>query len=143
MSPKVLVVEDEADIRLTFRIILQTAGYLVVEASTGEDALSTIGSMVPDAIILDLQLPGIDGWQVLTTMRQEGLAPSTPVIIASANDDPNLRARANEFGCFEVFAKPFSAEGLRDTLARVLSFTSPDGTTNSAESWTAAARVGP
>jgi CheY-like chemotaxis protein len=121
VSFRVLVIEDEPDIMLTFRIILQTAGYLVIEAPTGEDALSTIEWMVPDAIILDLQLPGIDGWQVLETIQEQGLVPNTPIIIASANAEPDQHSRAGELGCFEVFSKPFSAEALRETLARVTS----------------------
>jgi len=78
MSATVLVVEDEADVMLTFRIVLQTAGYKVVEACTGEDALALLESFVPDAMIVDLRLPGIDGWQVLASIRQAGLLAHTP-----------------------------------------------------------------
>jgi two-component system cell cycle response regulator/two-component system cell cycle response regulator DivK len=120
MSGTVLVVEDEADVMLTYRIILQTAGYDVVEATTGEEALSILDQLVPDAMILDLRLPGIDGWQVLATIRLAGLLATTPIVIASANALPGQQARADELGCAEVFTKPFSAETLLVTLARVL-----------------------
>ena len=70
MKGTILVVEDEPDLMLTFRIVLQTAGYVVIKASTGEDALFAIETVVPDAVILDLRLPGIDGWQVLAAIRQ-------------------------------------------------------------------------
>ena len=120
MSDTVLVVEDEPDLMLTFRIILQTAGYSVIGASTGEDALSILETVVPDAVVLDLRLPGIDGWQVLAEIRRGNLLPDTPIVIASASAEPDQRLRAFELDCFEMLAKPFSAEDLRRTLCRLL-----------------------
>jgi CheY-like chemotaxis protein len=120
MKGTILVVEDEPDLMLTFRIVLQTAGYVVIKASTGEDALSAIETVVPDAVILDLRLPGIDGWQVLAAIRQVDLLRNTPIVIASANAEAGERLRAQELGCAEMLTKPFSAEELRDTLDRVL-----------------------
>ena len=120
MNATVLVVEDEADVMLTFRIILQTAGYRVVEASTGEEALLILDNLVPDAMILDLRLPGIDGWEVLAVIRQTGLLPKTPIVIASAHAHPDQRRRAEQLGCTAMFTKPFSAEELRHTLREAL-----------------------
>jgi CheY-like chemotaxis protein len=120
MKGTILVVEDEPDLMLTFRIVLQTAGYVVIKASTGEDALFAIETVVPDAVILDLRLPGIDGWQVLAAIRQVDLLRNTPIVIASANAEAGERLRAQELGCAEMLTKPFSAEELRDTLDRVL-----------------------
>jgi CheY-like chemotaxis protein len=127
MTQSVLVVEDEVDVMLTFRIILQTAGYAVIEASTGEDALTVLESTVPAAMILDLRLPGIDGWQVLATVRRLGLLQESPIMIASANAETEQRRRAAELGCEEMFIKPFSAEELLRTLSRVLAPTGPSG----------------
>ncbi len=120
MKGIVLVVEDEPDLMLTFRIVLKTAGYMVIDASTGEEALSALETVVPDAIILDLRLPGIDGWQVLAAIRQADLLPETPIVIASANAAADERSKAFEFGCAEMLTKPFGAEELRTTLDRVL-----------------------
>jgi len=120
MKGTVLVVEDEPDLMLTFRIVLQTAGYEVIKASSGEDALSVLATVVPDAVILDLRLPGIDGWQVLAAIRQGDRPPGMPIVIASANAEAGERIRAQEFGCSEMLTKPFSAEQLRSTLERVL-----------------------
>jgi CheY-like chemotaxis protein len=93
---------------------------VVIKASTGEDALFAIETVVPDAVILDLRLPGIDGWQVLAAIRQVDLLRNTPIVIASANAEAGERLRAQELGCAEMLTKPFSAEELRDTLDRVL-----------------------
>jgi CheY-like chemotaxis protein len=123
MKGTILVVEDEPDLMLTFRIILQTSGYVVIKASTGEDALSAIETVVPDAVILDLRLPGIDGWQVLAAIRRADLFRNTPIVIASANAEAGERLRAEQLGCAEMLTKPFSAEELRGTLDRVLTGT--------------------
>jgi CheY-like chemotaxis protein len=123
MKGTILVVEDEPDLMLTFRIVLQTAGYVVIKASTGEDALSAIETVVPDAVILDLRLPGIDGWQVLAAIRRVDLFRNTPIVIASANAEAGERLRAEQLGCAEMLTKPFSAEELRGTLDRVLTGT--------------------
>ena|ERR1700722_17354397 len=120
MSSTVLVVEDEPDVMLTFRIVLRTAGYEVIGATTGEDALSMLDNVVPDVVILDLRLPGIDGWQVLAEIRRAGLIPETPIVIASANSDLSQRSRAQQFGCADMLTKPFSGERLRETVGSVL-----------------------
>jgi CheY-like chemotaxis protein len=120
MRGTVLVVEDEPDLMLTFRIVLQTAGYEVIKAPSGEDALRLLAKVVPDAVILDLGLPGIDGWQVLSAIRRADRLPGVPVVIASANAEAGEQRRAKEFGCSEMLTKPFSAEELRSTLERVL-----------------------
>ncbi len=120
MRGTVLVVEDEPDLMLTFRIVLQTAGYEVIKASSGEDALCLLAKVVPDVVILDLRLPGIDGWQVLAAIRRADRLPGMPIVIASANAEAGERRRAQEFGCWKMLIKPFSAEELRSTLERVL-----------------------
>jgi CheY-like chemotaxis protein len=121
----VLVIEDESDIRLTYRILLETAGYLVVEASTGEFALSIVRTFAPDLIILDLQLSDVDGWQVLEELRREQILPWTPIVIASANAGPDVLSDAIPFGCTEVFTKPFSSEELLATLTRLMNRRDP------------------
>ena len=120
MSETVLVVEDEADLMLTFRVILQTAGYEFIGASTGEGALSILEELVPDAMVLDLGLPGIDGWQVLATIRRAKLLRDTPIVITSACAEVEQSSRAAEFDCVEMLTKPFSGEELRCVLRRML-----------------------
>jgi len=121
MTTTVLVVDDEADVMLTYRIVLQTAGYDVVEASTGEEALTILDHTTPDAMILDLRLPGIDGWQVLTTLRHDGLLSDIPIFIASANTQPQDQSRADDLGCAGMLTKPFNTEELRKALANLFS----------------------
>ncbi len=112
MTGTVLVVEDEADILLMLRISLQTAGHRVIAAATGEEALGVFDRESPDAMVLDILLPGIDGWQVLEELRKSGRAPKLPVIVVSAYAKVDVARRVKEFGCRGYFIKPFSAEDL-------------------------------
>jgi CheY-like chemotaxis protein len=115
---RILVVDDETDVLLSLRIVLETAGYEVVEATTGEDALALIDADPPDLLVLDVVLPGIDGWHVLEAVRERA---KIPVILASASAVPGFRERAEASGADAVFTKPFGAEELRRTVARLLS----------------------
>jgi CheY-like chemotaxis protein len=118
VTERILVVDDEADVLLSLRIVLETAGYDVVEAASGEDALAVIDETAPDLVVLDIVLPGIDGWAVLEAVRARG---DIPVILASANAHPGLRERAEASGAATLFTKPFGAEELRRTVERLLS----------------------
>lgn len=121
----VLVVEDEPDVMLTFRIVLRTAGFEVVGVATGEAALAILETEVPAAMIVDLLLPGIDGWELLATIRERDLLPITPIVVVSAHAHPDQRARAAGLGCTALFTKPFSAEQLRTTLERATTDSAP------------------
>lgn len=120
MKPSVLVVEDDPDLMLTFRVVLQTAGYMVIGVTTGEEALAALEAVEPDVMILDLCLPGIDGWEVLGAVRNDVALPKTPIVLTSANAKNGQRTRANELGCADFLDKPFSAEELWSTVDRVL-----------------------
>jgi OmpR family response regulator RpaB len=118
VSERILVVDDEADVLLSLRIVLETAGYDVLEAASGEEALEVFDNEQPDLVVLDIVLPGIDGWAVLDAVRARS---DTPVILASANADPGLRERAQASGAATLFTKPFGAEDLRRMVGRLLS----------------------
>jgi CheY-like chemotaxis protein len=120
MSRTVLIVEDEADVMLAFRIVLETAGYEVAQAASGEQALTMLDTLTPDAIVLDIVLPGIDGWGVLERIRASGLAAEIPIVVASANASPAQQQRAADYGCAALFAKPFSAQEFVRTIHRLL-----------------------
>ena len=71
-GPTVLVVDDEVDLLFTISLSLELAGYRVVKASSGEEALEVAAATPPDAIVLDLRLPGIDGWEVIRRLGEAG-----------------------------------------------------------------------
>jgi CheY-like chemotaxis protein len=119
VSLRILVVEDESDIRLAVGIALRLAGHEVVEAADGTTALAFISGHVPDAMLLDLRLPDLDGWQVLDRLRHDGVFPTLPVVIGSADAEPAARRRAEREGCIGYLVKPFEPGHLLALLQRV------------------------
>lgn len=108
----VLVVDDEDDIRLLTKLILEGKGNRVVEAPTAEDGLASLGKEDVDWVLLDLRLPGIDGWEFLERLRQLPEHASTPVVIMSAHASPRTLTRAEKSGTAGYLTKPFSEADL-------------------------------
>ena len=121
MTRTVLVVEDEADILLGERIALEVAGYRVLTAASAEEALITLEREVPDLLVLDLRLPGMDGWGLLGRLKDMGLLPGLAVIVASADASIEGESQAKALGCRAYLTKPFSVEDLRRTVDVILS----------------------
>jgi two-component system, OmpR family, KDP operon response regulator KdpE len=110
---RILIVDDEAQIQRFLRLGLEAAGYDIVLAGDGTDALRQTASMNPDLVILDLGLPDMDGKQVLERLRQWS---SVPVVVLSARDDEREKVGALDLGANDYVAKPF---GIGELLARV------------------------
>jgi DNA-binding response OmpR family regulator len=110
---RVLLVDDDEMIRMVLRRIVEMAGATVAEAPTGEDGLRALYEGRPDVVVLDIGLPGIDGWQVLERIRQ---LTDVPVVMLSAHDDELEKVRALQAGADDYVTKPFGAPEL---LARL------------------------
>lgn len=113
MSEKVLVVEDEISLQETLAYNLRKQGYEVDTAGDGPTALDKARAWNPDLIILDIMLPGIDGFEICRILRQE---MSTPVLMLTARDDEIDRVVGLEVGADDYLTKPFS---MRELMARV------------------------
>lgn len=111
---KILVVDDEAPIRRLLRVGLTTEGYVVREAADAADAVASLAEEKPDVIILDLGLPDVQGYDLLTGWRASGL--ELPVIILSSRTDEAGIVRALEAGADDYVTKPF---GVAELAARV------------------------
>lgn len=116
---RVLVVEDDQDIALLLLLLLRRAGLDVVLRTNGAEGLAGVGELAPDLLVMDVGLPVLDGWTVLSRIRSaeaaEG-APRLPVLLVSAHAQESDRAHGLRLGADEVVLKPFSNE---DLLARV------------------------
>lgn len=112
-AAKVLVVDDEPQIRTLLRATLTRAGYSVVEAGTGREALNAKSIDKPDLVLLDLGLPDRDGLELVTLLRNE---PRTALIVISARDQTEQKVAALDLGADDYVTKPFDTEEL---LARV------------------------
>src|SRR5947208_2200361 len=110
---RVLVVEDEPELLAAVAGALREEGYAVDEAADGEDGLFKAMSWDYDAVVLDLMLPGLDGWQLLAKLRQ---GRATPVLILTARDAMQDRVRGLDTGADDYLVKPFD---LSELLARV------------------------
>ncbi len=111
--PRVLVVDDELQIRRSLRVTLRTNGYDVDEAATGEAALDSVAVRPPELIILDLGLPGVDGVEVTRRLREW---TRLPIIVLSAMGEDAAKVRALDAGADDYVTKPFSVPEL---LARM------------------------
>ena len=102
----ILVVDDDADIRLLLRLELVNEGHQITEAGNGEEALAAIAADPPDLVVLDMMMPVLDGWAVLEELDPR-TSPPIVVITALASDGDRHVADALELGALDVIAKPF------------------------------------
>lgn len=115
-----LLVEDFEDSRFMMRRLLEMAGYGVVEASDGEQAVELAVKERPALILMDLSLPKLDGLAATRQIRQHKEVGRIPVIAVSAHDSPESRSEALEAGCNEYVTKPIDFDQLGDVLKRFL-----------------------
>jgi two-component system, NtrC family, nitrogen regulation response regulator NtrX len=104
----VLVVDDEASIRDSLRMILEYEGYRVDEAAGGPQALARVADRLPDAVLLDVKMPEMDGLAVLEAFRERGYA--MPVLLISGHADVAMAVEATRRGAFDFFEKPLARE---------------------------------
>lgn len=110
MTKCILIVDDDADTRHILADALQEAGFAVATAVDGVDALDQVEQHPPDAILLDLIMPAMDGWSVLECLRTRARSRSIPVAIVSGA--PTVLKTANEHGVQVAIGKPFALEAL-------------------------------
>ena len=117
---KILVVDDEKQLVSLVSLHMDMAGYEVLSARDGEEALAVVSAHKPDLLILDLMLPKIDGWEVCRRIRTEPEISDTPVIMLTACSDSGDKLRGFECGADDYVTKPFSPRELVARVKRVL-----------------------
>jgi two-component system alkaline phosphatase synthesis response regulator PhoP len=117
---RVLVVDDEPDVLLLCRLNLEQRGHQVLEAPNGDVALERTRESVPDLIVLDLMLPGIDGYQVLEALAKDAETSRIPVVVLTAKSLQADRDRSRELGAAAFLTKPFLPDELCELVDRVL-----------------------
>jgi two-component system cell cycle response regulator DivK len=116
MSKCILVVEDQEDNRRILRDLFANAGYELVEAESGEDALAAIATSRPDLILMDIQLPVMDGYEATRQIRANPDLKSVPIIAVTSYALAGDEAKALAVGCNAYVSKPYSPRAL---LAKV------------------------
>jgi two-component system cell cycle response regulator DivK len=109
---RILVVEDNPKNLKLMRDVLTYSGYEVIEATTGEDGVRLAGEAAPDLVLMDLQLPGIDGAEALRRIRASEVNPDVPVVAVTAFAMLEDRERAYDAGFVGYVEKPISVRGL-------------------------------
>src|SRR3954465_8556295 len=109
-GPLVLVVDDDARLREFMRVNLEMEGYTVREASSADEALAALEDQAPQLVLLDVVMPGVDGWQMLQRMQERH--GSIPVIMFSGQIDANSASDAEERGARGFVGKPFDPQQL-------------------------------
>ena len=116
IKQKVLVVDDEDNIRMLVRFNLEKAGYEVFEAEDGRKAVEIAVDLTPDIVLLDLMLPGIDGLEVCRNLKRNPRTAALPIIMLTAKSDEIDRVIGLELGADDYMTKPFSQ---RELVARI------------------------
>ena len=119
-SHTILVADDFDDTRLIMRLWLERRGYRVVEASDGVEALEVARTETPDLIIMDIEMPALDGLAATRRLREDEQLRRVPVVAVSAYGAEHWRARAIEAGCNEYVSTPFEPAELDELIKSLL-----------------------
>jgi twitching motility two-component system response regulator PilG len=116
MSVKVMVIDDSNTIRKTAETLLKRAGYIVVTAADGFEAMSVVTDQHPDIIFIDIMMPRLDGYQTCALIKNNKQFGSTPVIMLSSKDGLFDRARGKLVGSEQHIHKPFTQDDLVNAI---------------------------
>jgi DNA-binding response OmpR family regulator len=119
-TTRVLVIDDEPPIRMLCRVNLEAEGMEVLEAVDGPSGIEVARSELPDAILLDVMMPGIDGWQVAELLLEDEATRDVPIIFLTARADLQDRVRGLEIGGVDYVTKPFNPAELEAVVRRAV-----------------------
>jgi DNA-binding response OmpR family regulator len=117
---RVLVIDDEAPIRLLCRVNLEAEGMQVLEAGDGPAGLEEARSESPDVILLDVMMPGLDGWAVAERLVEDSSTKDIPIVFLTARAELRDRARGLELGGVDYVTKPFNPVELASLVRKLL-----------------------
>src|SRR5262247_1434585 len=120
MPETIMVVDDDNDILDLARLVLEGGGYRVIQACSGADALRTVAGVRPDLILLDINMPGMDGWQVLRLLKVDERTSTIPVALFSIKSQVRDRVQGLQGGACAYVAKPFSYDELLGRVREIL-----------------------
>ncbi len=119
MGKRVLIAEDEPNIVESLRFILERCGYDVSAVTDGKDVIDRARSQLPDVIVLDVMLPGRNGFEVLKSLKNDAGFESTPVLMLTAKGQEQDRATAESLGVDAFITKPFSNRDVLECIDRL------------------------
>jgi len=116
----VLLVEDDAETRLAYRTMLEHAGWSVHEAGDGEQALRMFNGSLPSVAVIDISIPGIDGWEMTRRLKLDERTRDVPVLLVTGHSLDEDRRRARELGCAGYLVKPVAPLQLIEEVERLV-----------------------
>ena len=117
---RVLVVDDQDDIREMARLVLESAGYSIVTASSGDEALRVAAGEPLDLVLLDIDMPGLDGWSTLRLLRADEALDDLPVAMFSVKSQVRDKMTSLQDGAVDYITKPFGVDELIARVGRIL-----------------------
>jgi DNA-binding response OmpR family regulator len=120
VSTRVLVIDDEAPIRLLCRVNLEAEGMEVLEAADGPSGLEKARAETPDVVLLDVMMPGIDGWRVAEELLDDPRTEKIPIVFLTARAELRDRARGIDLGGVDYVTKPFNPVELAPQVRALL-----------------------
>ena len=120
MNPQVLVIEDSASVRRLIEVCLRVLPVDVASAEDGITGLDAARDTLPDVVVLDIGLPGMDGWEVLRHLRSAEDTSRIKVLVLTAHAQPEVAQQADEVGADDFMTKPFRPGELRERLEKLL-----------------------
>jgi DNA-binding response OmpR family regulator len=118
MEHTVLIIEDEKLIIVSTQMVLEAAGFRVESAMNGEDGIAKAGQVAPDLILLDIMMPGIDGWETLSRLKRDPTTSGIPVVIFTAREHTRGHQKSSELGAADYFRKPFEPDELIELVGK-------------------------
>ena len=118
MERTVLIIEDEKLIIVSTQMVLEAAGFRVESAVNGEEGIQKAKSVRPDLVLLDIMMPGIDGWETLTRLKRDPETSGIPVIVFTAREHARDHQKSTEMGAADYFRKPFEPDELIELVEK-------------------------
>lgn len=119
--PKIMLVDDVPEIIYLVRMMLEREGYEVIEAKNGDECLEKLQNTAPDLIILDIMMPGLDGWEICRKIKEAKETRDIPVVMLTVRTSEDSIKKSYEYaGCDAHINKPFDRKHLLDTIEEFL-----------------------
>ena len=116
MADRVLIIDDDRWIAMSTAMVLEAEGFAVDSALSGPEGIEKARAAPPGIVLLDIMMPGMDGWETLERLKADPVCGPVPVVVFTAREQREGRSRARELGAVEYFRKPFRPEALVQAL---------------------------
>ncbi len=120
MERSVLIVDDDQWIAMSTAMVLEAEGFTVHSALSGPEGIEKARALQPGVVLLDIMMPGMDGWETLERLKADRRCAAIPVIVFTAREHREGRSKSLELGAVEYFRKPFRPDALVQTIRRHL-----------------------